>query len=56
MDTQTTEMLEQAAALMLRAVARAAASAQARDAGTAEYDSWSPRSPGALEYESWARA
>lgn len=54
MRVETIEMLEEASALVFRALRQSAQQLQARDAGVVEYDSWSPRPAGAIEYDSWA--
>jgi len=50
---QVIEKLEDAAALMVRALRQGVADSQAKDAGAIEYDSWAPPSAGAIEYDSW---
>ena len=55
MTAETIQMLEEASALMFLALRRNAAPAASREAGAAEYDSWSRRSAGDAEYESWLR-
>lgn len=50
MNLETVQMLEEASALVLRALRRTAPPQQAQDAGAIEYDSWLANA----EYDSWS--